>query len=181
MIELLMVIAIIGLITSVFSFSFTNARKKSRDAKRIQDLGQIKKALDNYFDDHGHYPYVVGGFAHSNQVANWAILQTALSPYLPNLPVDPINNATQPWITGNYSYAYGQNIYDPPSGFVGYEGEYDLVAQLEDTESPYRCEKRCPAYYTGGNNRTWCGQATGACPTTVAGIPYNNSPYLYAP
>lgn len=56
LIELLVVIAIIGLLSSIVLASLNNARRKSRDARRIADIKQIQVGLELYFDDHGEYP-----------------------------------------------------------------------------------------------------------------------------
>lgn len=56
LIELLVVIAIIGILSSVVLASLSTARQKSRDAKRISDLGQVQLALELYFDRYQSYP-----------------------------------------------------------------------------------------------------------------------------
>ena len=56
LIELLVVIAIIGLLSSIVLSSLSSARTKSRDASKIQTLGEIQKALTLYFSDKGYYP-----------------------------------------------------------------------------------------------------------------------------
>jgi prepilin-type N-terminal cleavage/methylation domain-containing protein len=56
LIELLVVIAIIGILSSVVLASLSTARQKSRDAKRISDIGQIQLALELYFDRVQSYP-----------------------------------------------------------------------------------------------------------------------------
>ena len=56
LIELLVVIAIIGILSSVVLASLSTARQKSRDAKRISDIGQVQLALELYFDRSQSYP-----------------------------------------------------------------------------------------------------------------------------
>ncbi|MEN9405253.1 MAG: protein ral secretion pathway protein [Candidatus Parcubacteria bacterium] len=56
LIELLVVIAIIGILSSVVLASLNNARRKSRDARRMADLQQIKLAAELYFDVASSYP-----------------------------------------------------------------------------------------------------------------------------
>jgi prepilin-type N-terminal cleavage/methylation domain-containing protein len=56
LIELLAVIAIIGILASVAIVSFTSAREKSRDGKRIAQVGQITRALELYYDSNQSYP-----------------------------------------------------------------------------------------------------------------------------
>lgn len=50
LIELLVVIAIIGILASIVLASLNTARKKSRDARRVADLNQIRLAQEMYFD-----------------------------------------------------------------------------------------------------------------------------------
>ena len=45
LIELLVVVAIIGLLSSVILASLNNARKKGRDARRVEDLRQISNEI----------------------------------------------------------------------------------------------------------------------------------------
>ncbi len=104
LIELLVVIAIIGILSSVVLASVNSARAKARDAKRKQDLYQIRNALELYFNDNGRYPVGYGG--------SWAGVSTApcgvngqtsganayivgLTPtYIATLPVDPATPAS---------------------------------------------------------------------------------------
>lgn len=56
LIELLVVISIIGLLSSIVLASLNSARMKARDARRLQDMSQIQKALALYYDKYGQYP-----------------------------------------------------------------------------------------------------------------------------
>jgi len=56
LIELLVVIAIIGILATVSIISLSNARAKSRDAKRVGDMKQIQTALELFFNDKNRYP-----------------------------------------------------------------------------------------------------------------------------
>jgi prepilin-type N-terminal cleavage/methylation domain-containing protein len=62
LVELLVVISIIGLLSTMATMAISNARLKSRDARRIGDVKQIQNALELYFNDHNSYPYgTIGG------------------------------------------------------------------------------------------------------------------------
>jgi prepilin-type N-terminal cleavage/methylation domain-containing protein len=56
LIELLVVIAVIGLLATLSVIALSNARVKSRDAKRVADVRQIQKALELYYNDAQTYP-----------------------------------------------------------------------------------------------------------------------------
>lgn len=56
LLELLIVIAIIGLIATIAAFSFQSSRQRSRDTKRVADFTQIQKALELAFNQGNGYP-----------------------------------------------------------------------------------------------------------------------------
>jgi prepilin-type N-terminal cleavage/methylation domain-containing protein len=75
LIELMVVIAIIGILSTIVTASLTTAKQKSRDAKRIADVKNIQLALEQYYNDNLNYPVNI---------------YTSLAPnYLPNVPYDP--------------------------------------------------------------------------------------------
>lgn len=54
--ELLVVMAILGVLIVAGLGSFTSSQKKSRDVKRKNDVRQISLALETYYNDFGSYP-----------------------------------------------------------------------------------------------------------------------------
>lgn len=154
LIELLVVIAIIGVLSSVALASLNQARIKARDASRISQLTEIRKALELYYLDRGYYPasdcgWDCNGYRYSYSASSWNALRADLAPYMPSVPVDPINTGCPPWGSNCFSYSYG-NV-----GRNTYPAQYDLTAQLEDTGSPYRCGVRSYRFYF--DNQPWCG------------------------
>ena len=152
LIELLVVIAVIGILASVVMASLNSARAKARDVRRMADLGEIRKAIEFYYDDHGYYPpsrcgWDCNDYRYSADGPDWLAFQTDLAPYISKLPVDPINNLNAPWADGHYSYSYG-NV-----GRTTQREQYDLTAQLE-TASPYRCAIANYKFYF--DSRLWC-------------------------
>lgn len=56
LVELMVVIAIIGILTAIVTTNFSQSKAKSRDAKRVSDLAQIQLALELAFDRCRVYP-----------------------------------------------------------------------------------------------------------------------------
>lgn len=56
LLELLVVVAIIGIISTLAIVALQGARAKARDAKRISDIRQIQTALELHFNDFSAYP-----------------------------------------------------------------------------------------------------------------------------
>lgn len=165
LIELMIVIAIIGLLSSMVSVSLSYARIKARDARRISDLAQIRTALELYYSDHGTYPpiynnsnYNINAYYYSFN-SSWDELALALRPYI-SLPKDPINNTCSPWeepaTGGCYSYTYG-NVGNGNGVVNGHQttDEYDLTARLENPLNPHRCEGKNYTFAFG--DLRWCG------------------------
>ena len=56
LIEMLVVVAIIGLLSSVVVVGLGSARQNARDARRISDIRQIQNALEVYYSSAQSYP-----------------------------------------------------------------------------------------------------------------------------
>jgi prepilin-type N-terminal cleavage/methylation domain-containing protein len=56
LVELMIVIAIIGILTAIVTSNFAQSKGKARDAKRISDLAQIQLTLELAFDRCNAYP-----------------------------------------------------------------------------------------------------------------------------
>jgi prepilin-type N-terminal cleavage/methylation domain-containing protein len=93
LLELLIVIAIIGILISVGVVSYSSAQRTSRDSRRRSDMKAVQAAFEQYYsDNNGSYP------------ANSGV---DVSAYLPvGLPKDPKNVA--PFV---YSSTYGAASY----------------------------------------------------------------------
>jgi prepilin-type N-terminal cleavage/methylation domain-containing protein len=107
--ELLIVIAIISLNSTIAFVAVNSANEKARDTKRITDLLQVSKALELYYNDHGEYPpapaptlnnctnegasiYYSGAVdCDGYDNCDWSELGVLLEPYMKNFPNDPHN------------------------------------------------------------------------------------------
>jgi uncharacterized protein (TIGR02145 family)/prepilin-type N-terminal cleavage/methylation domain-containing protein len=99
LVELIVVIAIIGILATLSVVALNNARAKSRDERRVADTKQLTTALAMYYGDTGRYPaaLIVGQPLYSTSLdANNNIVTTtylALVPANPN-PADGANCTT---------------------------------------------------------------------------------------
>ena len=91
LIELLVVVAIIALLSSVALIGMQNARQKTRNVKRIQDLAQMASGLELYFSYYKGYP--TGTL--TGQPANMGRF-TATIPTAPLPPDGPCELLTNP-------------------------------------------------------------------------------------
>ncbi|MCK5319879.1 hypothetical protein KAJ61_00635, partial [Candidatus Parcubacteria bacterium] len=117
------VIAIIGLLSTLAVVSLSNARQKARDAKRMSDLKQISTAIELYSSDQATSAYPTNGAACGADIIS--VADTAA-----------IDNLCG---SGN-SITDGTNIYlqsipdDPGTTTYHYEGDgdnYCISAALE--------------------------------------------------
>lgn len=112
LIEMLIVIAIIGILAATVLIGLGPAQRSGRDARRLADLRQVQTALELYFQKNGSYP---------SGETTWTALATALVGAgigVTNVPNDPKSGA-------NY-------LYSPNSTANGYL----LGASLEDSGNP---------------------------------------------
>lgn len=113
LIELLVVMILIGILATVGLGSYFTALTKGRDAKRKQDLEQIQRALELFYNDNGRYP-TFGEFPDPG--VTWSTGETI---YIKLLPTDPKSPT--------YTYVYSPQGGPPPTGYL-------LYARLENPE-----------------------------------------------
>ncbi len=94
LLEILVVIVIIGVLAGVVMVSVSNARSKSRDAKRAADIRQTITALDQFLIQHGTYPtgtasVAAGGTAMDNTNTFNGSEEPFVPNYLPMIPSSP--------------------------------------------------------------------------------------------
>lgn len=61
LVELLVVMAILGILITVIAGGFRSAQARGRDAQRKSDLKQIAQSMELFFSDYGRYPDDLGG------------------------------------------------------------------------------------------------------------------------
>jgi len=104
LVELLIIIAVIGLLAGMVVISMKNVKAKARDTQRVSDVGTIAKALNMYQNGINVYPifdgYITGTDVLSTTLKNAGAINA--------MPIDPTN-------TDNYRYYYqgvdGEDFY----------------------------------------------------------------------
>ncbi len=138
LIELLIVIAIMGILTSITVSQFVTAKKKANDVARKSDLNGISKALQMYFADYGEMPAasVDGKMVVKGTTVDWGgTFMDGTYVYMKVVPKE--NNTSLP------AYCYKTD---------SEKKKYALFAQLENTS-----DKECIGSYPCGNaGKTYC-------------------------
>jgi len=89
LIELMIVMAIMGVLLSIAAPNLKQAVIRAREAVLKEDLFQIREAIDQYYADNGKYPAVLTDLINS---------QEKTKSYLRAIPKDPFTTA-EDWIT----------------------------------------------------------------------------------
>lgn len=125
LVELLIVIAILGILTTIGLVAFSSAQIRGRDTQRKSDLKQLSTSLELYFSDHDEYPTSlngrINGCPSTTQTAcTWGTgeFTDGSTTYFRALPKDPSN--------GNVYY---YRIVD-----AGTNQKFQIFAHLENTQ-----------------------------------------------
>lgn len=110
-VELLLVVALIGIIVSIVIVAYTGITASARDTARIAKLNDLNIAIKDYYKANGQYPPIAHGRGDESSCGslteNWGhcdrlkTLTDALAPYADFSPED-FSSATN----GNYYFSY---------------------------------------------------------------------------
>jgi len=160
LIELLVVISIIGLLASIVLVGIGNARKKARDARRLQEIKQIVLALQLYYAKYEKFPGPTSSYGESESTCGgwdtssrdndrdgrYFIEPLETDSLMAQVPRDPIN--TTGACTTGFTYRY----YRYNAGSYGCDasrGAYFVLGinDMETSRRPYPASPgwRCPS------------------------------------
>lgn len=131
--ELLVSISIIGVLMAIAIVSYSSAQKKARDTRRIQDLGTLQKAAEQYYSlNNSSYP-TLGMWGAGQQ---WVVNGTTVLELVPVDPknADPYLYKPSGWITDTTKYCFcatlegsSGNSSDGNCTFVNGTGQYYCI------------------------------------------------------
>lgn len=110
LVELLVVMAILGVLVTMIATGFRSSQARGRDAQRKSDLKQISSALELYYSDYSKYPDTFP--SSGDQFTDGKTI------YMKAVPGDP---------SKGHSYVY--RVVDTPAN-----QKFQLFARLENTE-----------------------------------------------
>jgi len=189
LIEILVVVSIISLLSSVVFASISSVRATARDTQRYSDLTQLKFALELYREVKGWYPVtLVGGTPIKDRNPNYAggefysVCYYAQQPspkgtsgsggYIPNLAPNYIDILpTDPQGCNAYKgYIYVSNGFDYKLLTTGAEkGTQCVSGEKFFDPKPGRSTKNCTIYTPGAFYKDSSGNPLATCGSTVAG------------
>ena len=110
LIELLIVIAIIGILSTLLMTNFIGIRQRARDAQRKSDIRQMQSALELYRSDVGAYPSAGGtNTLNSAPCPTPSSFVYSGSTYMQQIPCDPLGNSY--YNAGSYYYSTTGSTY----------------------------------------------------------------------
>lgn len=136
--EILIVIAMLGILATIIFGSYLSSLKKGRDSRRKQDLEQVSRALELYYSEQGRYP-------EESEVTFGQKLDNPNSDdddifYMKQLPVDPMESY-------QYDYVVDSSDYQSYQLYSCLENDDDLDYNLNEFNGT-NCGTNCsPCHY----------------------------------
>jgi len=126
LVEILVVIAVIGILASIGVVTYRDIQMRGRDQKRKSDLQELQLALEQYrINNNGQYPSVSAADETSNYIGKVSGLTnkliTGTPTYMQIVPLDPLNQDN----CKTYLYMHDST-----------RTKYTLFAHLENTVDP---------------------------------------------
>lgn len=144
LIELLIVIAIIGILSAIILPNYMASREKARDTTRKNDLVQIQKALELYRMDQADSSF-------PESITFGDVWETGNTVYMKFVPEDPLHAQDD-----DRNYAYVRSVGGDSNSLT-----YTLCARLEntaeaDSDKISICNEVAECSGTGGTSADKC-------------------------
>lgn len=136
LIELLITTSIIGILSAVGMASYSFARMKARDAKRVSDIRTLRNAVETYFEQNGKYPAAPREGLVIGSDAAKVISDAGITPLGGQSGIVYLLNAPSNVLPGGVPYLYRSKNLD---GSICTEQcfRYEIAFSLESTTGDY--------------------------------------------
>ncbi|MEI7792066.1 MAG: prepilin-type N-terminal cleavage/methylation domain-containing protein [Candidatus Berkelbacteria bacterium] len=177
LVELLVVIAVIGILSAVVVLNTNSAKSKARDAIRLSDMATLKTSLGLYLEANGKYPDQRPSPDPSTTCLTNCVISRSdtamdgnpgkyisdMDTYFPGgLPNDPINKSNG---SGNYFYSYQAIVVvsavSPPCDVSKYSRRILLGVRTFESIPAYTRHPKSPIQeaqaecWPSANDSTW--------------------------
>ena len=105
LIELMVVMTVIALLISIAVPRYFHSVEKAKEATLRQSLSVMRVAIDKFYGDNDRYPL--------------SINELVAKKYIRAIPVDPITESTETWVTQAPSLDTSNAVFDIKSGALG--------------------------------------------------------------
>ncbi len=136
LLEILIIIIIIGIITSMVSGSFFSSLKKGRDGRRKGDLEQIQRAVEMYYEDKKAYPTAAAtpGFPFGSSLCQTGPCVSGEKIYMQRVPNDPLTKS---------SYLYSSNAGADYKMYACLENDQQILNYVITPPAGFSCATVC--------------------------------------
>ncbi len=142
--QFIVIVIIIGVMSAMIVYFVSSSTVQSRDLRRKENIGQLVKAINMYFNIKGELPVKnVTCSTVSSSISNYKQnLKIALTPYISSIPVDPTLGGK----SGDYVLSINSSS----------AGSYKICAKMEDKKMgnlrfTEDFSRNCPGGTTGYN------------------------------
>jgi type II secretion system protein G len=145
LIEILVVITIMAVLLAAGVATYTSVIKKSRDAKRRSDIGQIQQALEMFRADVLEYPHCPNDDSAYQDIAT--CLNVAVGPAPANVPFSQYlpTRPSDPKVSSDFHYYYRRPTTTTyfVTAFVESDATSHLAPSCPTMEGPYGSVQYC--------------------------------------
>jgi len=112
LLELMIVMILLSILALLLIGNYMSSIKKGRDSRRKNDLNQIQRALEMYYEDTNRYPVLTDAELFGKKLCNTAPdWNNCTKSYMVKVPTDPNSNYSYHYVTDGTSSPQFYYIY----------------------------------------------------------------------
>lgn len=134
LLELLIVVVIISILSTLLMANYVDFQKRGRDGQRKGDIGQLKSALEFYRADEGTYPEDVKNCPLDPEVQTYLGNAVCTSTYKNPIPTDPTTVEEYTYEKSGSTYTIWTCLENENDQQIDVDGNGDKVPCPDGTE-----------------------------------------------